>query len=848
MKVKSTWSRLTPLGVIGRKRGIVVCAAVLAMAATLVSQTTQSADRITQQVNSGAMVKIAGSVHPLTRQATDLGEVASGMHMGSLSLNIGLSAAQQTELDALLAAQQDPKSPQYHQWLTQEEYGARFGLTDADLGQVTGWLVSQGFTVKGVAPSRNLITFSGAVPQVESAFRTQIHQYKLADGSTHISNATEISIPKALSGVVINVRGLNSFRPKPHALKLARPDFTSSQTGNHYLAPGDWTTIYNVNAIYSAGYTGTGMHVGVAGQTYIPLVDITNFRAAAGLSAPLLNMVCISTSVPCTGLSAESVLDISEADLDVEWSGGIAKNATVDFIYAAGDDRNLGVFDALVYGITTYKVSGAVVPVIGVSYGDCEYDAKSYNSSYDPYLKQAAGQGQTIVNSSGDDGAGCTISAPYQNATNGASVSWPASNPNVTAVGGTTFDGDGTVANPDKYADAYWSYNPAEDILNSALQYIPETSWNDTAYDKSQDPSGWQLSSSGGGVSTLYPLPSWQDGLISGQTSWRLVPDVSFSASADHDGYLVCTQNFPSSEPTPPTSNPGSTCVVGFRYSDGTLTVYGGTSASAQVFSGMMTLLVQAYGKQANINPTLYGLAKNTTTYAEDFNDITTGNNIVPCSGCVGGEVGYSATTDYDLVTGLGSINGGALFNSLGNGAPASYTLVPSTSSVSVADGGSNHSVNLSLTSTDYAGTVTFATSVTLNGVPTSAVTASASQVILTSNGTGSTTLMITASSSAANHAPGVPWRGGGAIVFVVLLGAPFTLRRKQALAVLLIALTIAAAGFLMSCGGGGSSSSTPNPNPTPPPSARTYYVTVTPTGSGAVTNPSPVIITVTVP
>jgi pro-kumamolisin-like protein len=868
MKVKSAWSRPTLRNGISRNRWTVVCAAILAMASTLVSQTasqtTQTPDRITQSVNPGEMVKIAGTVRPLVRQATDLGEVSSGMQMNSLSLNIGLSTAQQTQLAALLAAQQDPKSPQYHQWLTQEEYGASFGLTDTDLSKLTAWLEAQGFTVNSVAPSRNLITFSGAVPLVEGAFQTQIHRYLLPDGTTHISNTADISIPKALSGVVINVRGLNNFRPHAHATRRLKPDFTSSTTGEHYLAPADWSTIYNVNPIYSAGYTGTAMHVGVAGQTYIPLEDITNFRAAAGLTAPLLNMVCISTSSLCGASGApdnEGVLDVGEADLDVEWSGGIAKNATVDFIYAAEDDPNLGVFDALVYGITTYQVGGAVVPVIGVSYGDCEYDVTNgvigfygTHAAYDVYLEEAAGQGQTIVNSSGDDGAGCTDSTANQIATNGASVSWPSTSPYVTAVGGTAFDGDGSAASPDTGADQYWSYSGTADILDSALQYIPETSWNDTAYDESVDPSGWMLSASGGGVSTLYALPSWQSapGNYTGSaTNMRYVPDIAFSASADHDGYLVCTQNFTSK--TNAADSTGSTCVNGFRdpalgvsgEPDSDLTIYGGTSASAQVFSGLMTLLVQAYGKQGNISPTLYSLAKNPTTYAQVFHDTTTGNNIVPCTtgttGCIGGDVGYSAATGYDLVTGLGSVNGGALFNALAPaGAAATYTLSPSTTSISVADGGSNQ-VQLNLNSANYAGTVSFTTSVTLNGVSTSAVTASASPVALASDGTGSTMLTITAASSAANHLPAVLWRSGGALVFAIILGAPWTGRRKQSLVVLLTALAIAAAGFLISCGGSSGSS-------TPTTAAHIYSVTVTPTGTGGVTNPSPVTLTVTVP
>jgi subtilase family serine protease len=251
-----------------RKRWTAVCAVVLAMAATLVSQTTQRANRITHDLNSGPVVTISGTVHPLARQASDLGEANPSMRLESMTLNTAPSVAEKAALDALVEAQQNPKSAQYHQWLTQEEFGERFGLTEADLSQVTGWLETQGFTVRSVAPSRNMITFSGTAAQAERAFRTQIHQYRIGV-DTRISNAKEIAIPQGLANVVAGVGGLSGFRPKPRAVvKHPDPQFTSQFSGNHFLAPGDWATIYDVTPIYNAGYIGTGMHVGIAGQTY----------------------------------------------------------------------------------------------------------------------------------------------------------------------------------------------------------------------------------------------------------------------------------------------------------------------------------------------------------------------------------------------------------------------------------------------------------------------------------------------------------------------------------------------------------------------------------------------------
>jgi hypothetical protein len=162
---------------------------------------------------------------------------------------------------------------------------------------------------------------------------------------------------------------------------------------------------------------------------------------------------------------------------------------------------------------------------------------------------------------------------------------------------------------------------------------------------------------------------------------------------------------------------------------------------------------------------------------------------------------------------------------------PVTYTLTTSTKSVE-----GSASVTLGLASTNYAGTVTFATSVNSTDGTASNVSASAPSVTLTDGGTGTSVLTITPNANAANRIPIAPWTGGGAVVFGAVLLAPFTARRKRALAVLLTAVAMSLAGLSMACSGGSAIK--------PP---RTYIVTVSPTGTGTVTNPAPVFITVTV-
>lgn len=766
------------LDVVILKRLLAVCAVLVAAVASLPSQTLQQpANRITENLAFGPLTTIAGTVHPLTQRATDLGPVDAKMRMDSMTMNVSLSPAQQKELNELLEAQQDPNSPQYHQWLTQKQFGARFGLSDADLGSIKSWLAAQGFKVKSVSSSRNAITFSGTPSQVVSAFHTQLRQYGL-NGEVHFANATALRIPLALAAVMVNVRGLNNFRPKANINRVSKPQFTT-YSGDHFLAPGDWATIYDVTPIYTAGFTGLGAHVGVVGQTYVPQADIDHFRTAAGLTSTKLNYQCIS-SADCTDVAGTSTDgDLSESDLDIEWAGGIAKNATVDFIYASHSDTTQDVFDALQYAVQQYNVGGAVVPVLSMSYESCEQEISPSDASYFLNLaQQANAQGQTIVVSAGDSGAaGCDPHGDPStlDSTWGLSVGVPADIPNVTGVGGTIFS--------DPNPAPYWSTSTT--VVNTALQYIPEVAWNETG-------SGG-LIAGGGGVSTFFPTPSWQwaPGNFTG-TAGRFVPDVSFTASWDHDAYLVCSQ-------VDNSTTYGTTCTNGFLSSLDYFWFNGGTSASAPSFAGMLTLLSQKYGPLGNVNQTLYSLASNPTTYASVFHDVTSGNNIVPCVagviGCVGGELGYQATAGYDLATGLGSINGGALYSAMATVSKLSESSVVLTSTSGSLAMGETTTLTATVSSTlsgTITGTVTFASGNVILGSATianGAATLSGVQIIpangfvagttdfLTANYSGDATLAASIGSMTLAVAP-LPTTTTTVTVFPtsVTLGSPVTL------------------------------------------------------------------------
>ncbi len=271
-----------------------------------------------------------------------------------------------------------------------------------------------------------------------------------------------------------------------------------------------------------------------------------------------------------------------------------------------------------------YAINENLASIITVSFGLCEQqNAQSTLASTRALAQQANAQGITWVSSSGDSGAaGCEPPFMASQASGGLAVSFPASLPEVTAVGGTQLDeADG----------AYWSASNSSTFA-SARSYIPEKGWNES------DATG--LAASGGGLSIAFPKPSWQAGQGVPDASYRAVPDVSLSA-ANHDGYRVISQ--------------------------GLFFIDSGTSAAAPSFAGILALVnqyqelngAQTRSGQGNINPNLYSLAQNT---AGIFHDITTGDNIVPCvlrnPSCSAGTLGYSAGPGYDLVTGLGSVDG----------------------------------------------------------------------------------------------------------------------------------------------------------------------------------------------
>ncbi len=465
-----------------------------------------SADRITGDLSSGTKIQLKGNVHGLARSEFDLGRADSSRMLHVVSLSFRPSAAQQQDLDLFLSQLADRTSPNYHKYLTPAQFADRFGMTQNDINKVAAWLQSEGFFNITVSNSRNLVSFDGTVAQVESVFSLEMHNY-LVNGEVHLANAGEPSVPAALAASVLSVGHLHDFSPKPRV--KAQPHLTSYLSGNHFLTPADYATIYNVTPLYTAGDTGSGQKIAVIGQSTVATSDLNNFRSAALLPASTVTMSPVSggTAMRCAG-------DEGESDLDLEWSGGVAKNASVTFVFATvsnGDTcasrQGLNVWDALQYAVDHSPI---IAPFISISYGFCEAGlGLTEANTIRGWAVQAVTQGQTITAASGDSGAAdCDTGPP---ATSGLAVDVPASIPEVTGAGGNEFTGDtaGVVTGNQAAADTpYWRASGAgSDTISSALEYIPEEAWNDTAASVA---AGNGFAASGGGASSFFSKPSWQ--------------------------------------------------------------------------------------------------------------------------------------------------------------------------------------------------------------------------------------------------------------------------------------------------------------------------------------------------
>ena len=665
-----------------RQQFLWVCGLAAACSLMVPSAIAQRvAPRIASEVNGSESSTLKDSLHPLAQARFDAGRVPSNTRLSGVSMVFNRTAAQEADLQSLIAAQQNPASPLYHQWLNPDQFAARYGMSDADLNKVGNWLEQQGFSIDRVARSKNAIYFSGSVRQLESAFQTEMHYYKI-DGTQHFAPSTALSVPAAIAPTVLAIKNLDDFRPRPHLVLnrngRVKPAFTSSQSGAVFFAPGDIKTVYDIAPLYNASVTGGGQSITIVGQSAVQMADIEAFQNAAGLTVKDPATYLVPNSGDST---VQSGGDEAESDLDLEWSGAIAPGATINFVYT-GSHKNLSTFNSIIYAI-----DNQIGTIVSDSYGLCE--AALGGSTLESNLEQGTAQGQTIVAASGDQGStdcyGITTLTTAQQEALG--VDYPASSPYVTGMGGTEISSTADSGNYLTAGNGYWTAQGSSDVVSSALQYIPEIAWNDDAANCGVSDC---LSASGGGASSQFTKPSWQTALTPSDGQ-RDVPDLALYASPAFPGYLYCSSDTSAWDTA---AGQSGSCASGFRDSNSVyFTLAGGTSFDAPIFSGILALINQKQGYasgQGLINSTLYSLAADPTTYASAFHDITSGNNDCTAgSANCSGTAGFSAGTGYDEVTGLGSIDAANLAAAWPANSTTS-TLVATTTTITASNSAPN--------------------------------------------------------------------------------------------------------------------------------------------------------------
>jgi subtilase family serine protease len=649
-----------------------------------------SEGRIAERIDDRAVTVLRGNTRPeALNPRNDRGMVSDSQTLDHMLLMLKRSPAKQRELDELVQEQNQPGSPNYHNWLTTEQFGSHFGVAASDIAKITEWLESHGFTVNQVFPDRMMIDFSGTAGTVREAFHVEIHELEVK-GVSHIANTSDPQIPSALAGVVSGVVSMNDFRPRPMHRAVStthidprtgslipgsmemHPQYTES---NGYMAvtPADLATIYNLKALFSAGISGQGQTVVVIEDTNVySTADWTTFRSTFGLSTYTAGSF---TQVhPGTGCANPGVVpgNDGEAILDAEYASAAAPSATIELASCADTRTTFGGLLALE---NLLSASGTPPAIVSISYGECEaYNGATANAAYNSTYQQAAAKGVSVFVSSGDEGA-ASCDADQTNATHGVGVSAFATTPYNVAVGGTDFGDSYAHAN-----SAYWNSTNTS-TYGSAKSYIPEIPWNDSCasvllstyitgsgttygtsgFCNSNTGKAYYLttgSGSGGpsgcatGAATIsgvvsggckgYAKPSWQTGLGVPSDGVRDIPDVSLFAANGVWGhyYVYCWSN---------TAAGGTKCTGAPSGWSGA----GGTSFASPIMAGIQALVNQKTAKrQGNPNPTYYKLAAaeygtsgSTTCNSTKgngvastcvFYDVTQGDMDVNCSGTYG--------------------------------------------------------------------------------------------------------------------------------------------------------------------------------------------------------------------
>ena len=520
-----------------------------------------------------------GSIPSRARIAPLLGRAAPHE---AVPLSITLQLQHGAELAALIAAQQDPATPEYHRWLTPDEFRARFAPPPDTYAALVQWLEQQGFVVR-TWPNGLRIDFSGRVAGVEGAFGVRLNRYD-DRGRSPVASEDAPLLPARFADSVSLVR-LDTF---PLAEPLVR--VLGAGRSLDAMGPRDMYLAYNLQPLLDRGINGSGQIIAVVARSDFSLSDVRQFQERYGVPVrdplkvfPASNPGVGATNGVCQGIRNDRQLqnciaeELGEVLLDAQWAGAMAPGASV-LVDIGDSDIDVSLMD-----IVNHHTEAKMVTM---SFGSCErLDAGSL-AVFAPLYAQAATQGQTVLVSTGDDGAdGCQDGRER-------SVNVLASDVNVTAVGGTAL-------------------NPDFDAAGDATRYVSEVVWNDTS------------GASGGGASILVHKPAYQSAPGVPADGFRDQPDVALLASPQSPGYVTVFE--------------GQTQIIG------------GTSAGAPSWAGIVALLNQTAGTDGlgPLNARLYQLGRQ--QYAGSgpavFHDVTAGDTTFNGVAGTNATVGFDLAT-----------------------------------------------------------------------------------------------------------------------------------------------------------------------------------------------------------
>lgn len=626
------------------------------------SSTRASSKNILRQASaSRPLIGRPGQVPPL---------VSSSAYQGpkdpteTISLNLAFQIADQAGLQETLHDLYDLTSPNYHHWLTPQQFGVRFGRSPQEIQQASSWLTAQGLVVDRVLPNNLSILFSGTVDAVQRAFNVTLSQYSdAANDRIFYANDQEPVLPSDFSAITSDLVGLNdaylrhpgklNYRPanlkagrghRPTIKPLSGPASNAvDANGTPFMAPPDYATVYDITPLANAGIQGQGVKVGIIIDAAVSPGDAAEYRNFFNLPPANLQVI------PVPNVNGKVRKDPSgelEASLDYGSVSAIAPLAEIDVVMVPEGQltfaNTLAAEEFVVNSVDTLGIQ-----IINESFGGCESIA--FNPAEEAVFDQGNAEGIAFFSSSGDNGAECLPSS-NGGESESAQIACPNCYPGVTSVGGTSYS------------------NGLLDTNGNILGIDDEVIWNNApgaelnCKNKGTKGGG----AGGGGISTQIAMPDFQTnatgfagGPLSG--SGRIVPDVSLLAD--------------------PNSLPG----VAFLNGNGFFV--GGTSESSPLWAGMMALINQFKGgPQGAPNPELYRLG--TIQYKNGgpfiFTDITEGNNsIAPITPCLpNGVTGFSAGTGFDNVSGWGAPDLNVLAHSYGQPTLQPITLPPPPPSI----------------------------------------------------------------------------------------------------------------------------------------------------------------------